>query len=137
MRLLSLDIGDRWIGTATSDPLKISAKPYQTVEINQLEDFLRETIKEKCVSTIVVGRPKTLSGKESEQTKKTIKKKEELEKIFPSLEWVLWDEKLSSKYAEKLKPARNKEGKMNSPSIAAAFILQSYLDHLQFRSTFN
>ena len=137
MTKLSLDIGDRWIGTATADPLGISAKPYQTVEIDQLEKFLSEVIKEKRISTIVVGLPKTLSGRESEQTKKIIKKKEELEKIFSDTKWILWDEKLSSKYAEKLKKVKNKEDKKHSHSLAAAFILQSYLDHLQFKSTLN
>ena len=137
MTLLSLDLGDRWIGTATSDPLKIAAKPHKTVEIDQLEKFLNEIIKERNISTVVVGRPKTLSGKESEQTKKIIAKKEELEKIFSSIKWVLWDEKLSSKYAEKLKKITNKEEKKQSHSVAAAFILQSYLDHLQFMKTLN
>ena len=132
MKIVALDIGDKWVGTAISDYLKITCRPYKTVEAKDLHSFIKTILAEEQISTIVVGHPKTLRGTESEQTHKVVQTKEELEKIFPQASWVLWDEKFSSQYAAKLKSARSKKEKVESHSIAAAFILKTYLDHLQF-----
>ena len=133
MIILAIDLGDRWVGTALSDPLQIAARPLKTVEVKQLDEFIKNIISEKSISTIIVGYPKTFSGTESQQTKKIVAHKKKLEDKFSSVPWVLWDEKLSSKYASKLKKIKTKDDKIHSHSIAAAFILQSYLDHLQFK----
>lgn len=135
MKLLGLDIGDRWTGVAISDPLGMFARPYQTVETTQLPDFLQKTIKEESIQTIVVGYPKTLKDTESEQTKKITLAVEQLKKTFPNVKWQLWDERLTSKQAEKIKKSRTKEEKRKSHSIAAALILGSYLDHLAFKKS--
>jgi len=140
MKILALDLGDKWIGSAISDGLGITCKPYKTVDITQTEQFLETTIREEDISTIVIGKPTTFSGLESEQTKKIINTAKELEeKINPKfnnqIKWILWDERLSSKRAESLntKKIKTKEDKIKSHSVAAAFILQSYLDNLAFR----
>ena len=140
MKILALDLGDKWIGSAISDSLGITCKPYKTVDITQTEQFLETTIREEDISTIVIGKPTTFSGLESEQTKKIINTAKELEeKINPKfnnqIKWILWDERLSSKRAESLntKKIKTKEDKIKSHSVAAAFILQSYLDNLAFR----
>lgn len=134
MKILALDPGDVWVGTALADPLGITCKPYKTTTLEELETFLQETIEKESVSKIVVGYPKTLSGNESDQTKKIMALKEDLEQKFSNVTWILWDERLSSKRAENLKQTRTKEEKIKSHSVAAAFILQSYLDHQSFAS---
>ena len=55
---------------------------------------------------------------------------EKLKKQFFNVKWILWDERLSSKRSEQLKKTKTKKEKIHSHSIAAAFILQNYLDHL-------
>lgn len=136
MRILALDLGDRWVGSAIADPLGITCRPYQTVELDQLNDFLKKTLVAESISKVVVGYPKTFSGTESDQTKKIVSLKQELEKTFSvvdgqSIEWVLWDERLSSKRASQVQGGRSDEqSKRQSHSIAAAFLLQTYLDHL-------
>ena len=131
MKILALDIGDAWTGTAISDPTATFARPYQTVKTKELEQFLTKKIESESLKQIVVGHPKTLKGTESEQTKKIIAEKENLEKIFPTVVWILWDERLTSKMAAKTKKKKTKEDKIHSHSIAAAFILDSYLIYLQ------
>jgi putative holliday junction resolvase len=133
VKFLALDLGDRWIGSATSDVLGIAAKPHITIEKKNIIQFLKKTFSSESISKVIVGYPKTLRGTESEQTKKVINEKNRLEASFPEKEWVLWDEKFSSQYASKLK--KTKDVNQRSHSVAAAFILQSYLDHLQFKST--
>ena len=68
-----------------------------------------------------------MRGTVSEQTKKVEEAKVLLEKEFPDKVFILWDERLSSKRADLLKRAQTKEDKIKSHSIAAAFILENYL----------
>jgi len=128
MKTLALDVGDKWTGTALSDSLGMFAQPYQTTPSDKLETFLKDVLEKEPIKTVVVGYPKTMRGTISDQTRKVEATKEKLEKLFDSIEWVLWDERLSSKRASNLKKARTKEDKIKSHSIAAAFILESYLE---------
>ena len=132
MTILGLDIGDVWTGTALSDPLEITATPYQTVKTVELDDFLKKTIEKEKPERIVVGYPRTLKGTESDQTRKIVAHKEQLEKKFPAIVWVLWDERNTSKQAALLKKSKH-EDKTMIHSKAAAFILMGYLDHLAFQ----
>jgi putative holliday junction resolvase len=134
MKILALDLGDKWVGSAISDTLRITCRPLETVELKNLDSFLEKILNEESISMIIVGHPKTFEGGQSAQTKKIELQKKDLEKKFPKIEWVLWDERLSSKRAEdKLgKSYRTKQGKRESHSVAAAFILQSYLDNQVF-----
>lgn len=133
MKILALDLGDAHVGTAISDSEHIIANPLRTVPTANLKKFLKEILSTEDISTVVVGYPKTLAGKESIQTKKTVAEKELLEKEFSSIEWTLWDERLSSKQAARTKPTKNKAEKLHSHSVAAAIILDSYLEHLRFK----
>ncbi len=72
MKTIALDIGDVWTGSALSDALGITARPYKTVTTKELFQFLDQTIAQEKIGTILVGYPKTLKGTESEQTKKTV-----------------------------------------------------------------
>jgi len=128
MKILGLDIGDVWIGTAISDALGMFARPYQTTTPKELDDFLCLLFAQEPISKVVIGYPKTMRGTISEQTKKVEETKIRLEKIFPQMTFILWDERLSSKRADALKRAKTKEEKIQSHSIAAAFILSSYLE---------
>lgn len=131
MKILALDLGDQWTGTALSDALGILARPYQTVTTPLLIQFLEKIFKEEKISTIVVGYPKTMQGNESQQTKTIVAMKESLEKQFPEKIWALWDERLTSKQAGSLQS--NKGDKQRIHSLAAALILESYLMHVAYK----
>src|SRR6476660_3604580 len=100
MKILALDIGDAWTGTALSDALGMFAKPYQTAETKNLTAFLRELFSKEKIETIVIGHPRTMKGTSSDQTKKVEAAKEMVEKEFPEKKFLLWDERLSSKRAD-------------------------------------
>ncbi len=42
MKVMALDLGDAWVGTALTDALRFFSKPYKTVAADQLETFLQE-----------------------------------------------------------------------------------------------
>ena len=132
MKILALDIGDRWVGVAISDPLGILPRPYDTIKTAELFTSLANIIEKECISTIVVGLPTTLRGTESDQTKKVISLTEDLKKLFPTIEWKMWDERLTSKQASKFKSTKTKEDKLRSHAIAAAIFLSAYLEYKRF-----
>jgi putative Holliday junction resolvase len=141
-RLMALDLGDAWVGIAVSDFLKIAAKPLKTVATAAFDKALADLLKIEPIDTIVVGLPITVGGgTDSDQTKKIRFEAQRLESAMrelghTDLTWVLWDERLSSKRAALLSGrAANKEEKLMQHAKAAAFVLQNYLDHLQFKSS--
>ena len=135
MKTLALDIGDVWIGSAISDGAGITCRPYQTVKLEELENFLRKVLIEEMIGTVVVGHPITVGGTVSEQTKKIESTFVHLKEMFDAVDWVLRDERYSSKRAAALtrtKPSakgRSQKKKEREHSVAAAFVLQSYLDY--------
>lgn len=129
---MALDLGDVWIGTALSDALHMFAHPYKTIHIDSLYSFIEETAQMHSVHVVVVGYPLTLRGTESEQTKKVVALFQALKKHFEKLEWVLWEERFSSKWATQYVRGK-KDTERRSHSIAAATILETYLG---YRSTF-
>ncbi len=131
MKILALDIGDVWTGTAISDALGFFARPYQTVKTYQLQSFLTDLFAKESIQKVVIGHPRTLRGTTSEQTKKVEESKLVLEQHFPAKTFILWDERLSSKKAQNLKPATSKEEKVHAHSVAAAFILEGFLQSIR------
>jgi putative pre-16S rRNA nuclease len=128
MRTAALDLGDVWIGVALADPLGIIASPHETIQAKNLNAYIPTLTKDFYVNTIVIGHPQTLRGTASAQTVKVETLVEELQKEFPAITWALWDERLTSKQAARIKQAKNKDQKRQQHAIAAALILQSYLD---------
>ena len=132
MRTMALDMGDVWVGTAISDGLGLTCRPLRTVKRPELEAFLRDTFAEYGVEQVVVGLPTTMSGTESDQTRKTRAVFDRLQKFFSAQQWYLIDERLSSHQAlehqrDVKKQRRTPQSKQESHSIAAAFILQDFL----------
>lgn len=130
MKILALDFGNVHTGIAISDISHIIAIPYKTVFTENLENVLKDLLEKENISTIVVGYPKTMKDTISIQTKIILSFKETFEKKFPQCNWILWDERLTSKSAEKFKKGKEKEDKLKLHSIAAAIILNSYLESL-------
>ncbi len=130
MKIMALDLGDVWVGTALSDPLRIIAKPYQTVKLPELIPFLHALFAKEQIETIVIGNPRTMRDTESLQTKKVLAQKEIIEKEFPLKKYILWDERLSSKHAKTIQRENSKVDSTKEHSIAAALILETYLQFL-------
>lgn len=128
MKTIALDIGDKWTGVALSDPLGILARPHTTTKTSELLSFLENIFAAENISVAIVGLPTTLRGTQSEQTKKIITTTQNLEKLFPTITWKMWDERFTSRQAASIKPSKSKADKLQSHAIAAALILSGYLE---------
>jgi putative Holliday junction resolvase len=132
MRMLGLDIGDRRIGVALSDPEGILASPL-TVINRRGESFDIEAIKDiinrQQVGKVIVGLPLSLDGslgQQAEKVKDFVRKLGEQVKIPVDFR----DERLTTVFAERLARASGgkKMKKAGHDAQAAAIILQGYLD---------
>lgn len=128
MKILALDLGDKHTGIAISDALKMLARPYKTIDADNLYSELEKIFSQENIEAVVIGYPKTLRDTKSEQTIKVENIKKELENKFKEINWVFWDERLTSKSAQQLKRPKDKSSKLETHAIAAAIILSSYLD---------
>ena len=138
MRYLGLDIGDKTIGVAVSDPLLISAQGVTTIErIGIKKDTAKvlDIAKEYDAGVIVSGLPLMLSGEDSPQTQKVREFVERLQNKARStgmrLQFEFQDERFTTKIAEDVLIAadmRREKRKTIIDRQAAVIILQSYLD---------
>ncbi len=154
MRTLGLDIGDKKTGVAISDPEGILATPLTVIERGSQEDVITEVIKlveRYQVECVVVGLPYSLNGHLTQQSKKVEAFIEKLQSVIvvsqspePSegeakqshlsgVNIQIWDERLSTVVAEKLMAeagTRKDKRKQHQDALAAAIILQGFLDSL-------
>lgn len=132
-RLMAIDYGEKRIGIALTDPLKMFSKPYKVLDNSGKQKFvsdLKEIIKEQNVSKVILGHPLGESGQE---TKKTL----EVQKIHNLLcknldiEVVLHDERFTTVDAnnELKKLGYNYlEAKKVIDMVAASMILKSFME---------
>ena len=140
-RIIGIDYGRRRTGLATSDPLGIFASALDTVDSTKLIDYLKNYAEKERIVHFVVGYPVNLDGKPSEALADVKAFLKQLEKNFPGIPVTLEDERFTSVLAHramidggmKYKDRRNKA---SVDKIAAAIILQSFLDR-QNRNTNN
>ncbi len=143
MRLMGLDIGDKTIGVALSDPLFISAhglETYMRVGIKADANYILKLCQENEVKTIVCGLPLMLAGTDSPQTEKVrafatvLQNKIRGQKLGIAVEFQ--DERFTTKIAEAVlmeTGMKRKERKEYVDKQAAVLILQSYMDRIKFQ----
>ena len=133
MRVLGLDIGDRRIGVALSDSLRIMAGALTVVERVTDDAALKQIIdlaRENEVERIVVGMPRSLDGSLGKQAQ-AVQAFVDLLKERTDIPVVTWDERLSTVAAERTMletGMKRDKRKKHRDSLAAAIILQGYLD---------
>ncbi len=133
MRILGLDYGTVRVGVAMSDPDAIIAQPRGFIKAEPQKNFLSE-IEKMCaemeVGKIVIGLPLHMSGEEGESAVAARKLGAAIQGKI-NIPIVFIDERLSTVSAEKALMEANVKGKKKKEkvdSVAAAIILQNYLD---------
>ena len=132
-RTLGLDFGEKRIGVAVSDELGITAQGLPTIEVKSTRDALAKVQKllgEYDFREIVIGLPKNMDGTLGFKSQVIVHFAELLRKRVGQLV-ILWDERLTTKMAERAMLAEDvsrKKRKRKVDMIAAQLILQSYLD---------
>ena len=103
-RIMGLDVGDKTIGVAISDPLLITAQSLMTIRRESYKkdiDSLIEIINKYNIRKIVVGIPKNMNNTIGPQGEKVLDFVDKL-KNKVNIDIVLEDERLTTVQAEKL-----------------------------------
>lgn len=126
---MGLDVGEKRIGVAVSDPLGYTAQGISVIKRENIED-LKKIVSDYGIEKIVVGLPKNMDGSIGKQGKKALAFIEDLKREI-DLPVLTWDERLTTKEAEgvllRADLSRAKRKKVID-KLAAVLILQSYLD---------
>ena len=137
-RIMALDVGDRRVGIAFSDPTGTLATPFGAVERGEsdVDEILRLAEREGA-GAIVVGMPYTLAGERGAQAAKTSAFVRALREKARGVSVSTLDERLSTAQAKRLlresdsgrrKTRRRQQDRGRTDAAAAAVILQGYLD---------
>lgn len=132
-RILGLDLGEKRIGVALSDELHLIARSYSVIERSSRQaDFkqIAAIAREHNVGHLVVGLPIDPRGEEGALAHWVRDYTAELSKHL-ELDFTLWDERHTTSEASASMTARGvraKDQKDWIDAVAAAFILQRYLD---------
>ena len=133
MRVLALDVGDKRVGVAISDLTQFLARSLKVIQRSSPEndcDTVARLLEEYEVERVVVGYPRSLDGTVGEQAEKVERYAAGLAKAL-DVPVVLWDERFSTVSAERLMREvglRGKKKRERIDAVAAAVILQDYLD---------
>ena len=138
MRALGIDVGERRVGLAVSDPSGTLATPHVTIEhrgslrelIDRIADEIRRLSADEPITAIVVGLPLRLDGTPNDATSRARQVAAALEQRA-GVSVVFQDERLSSREAESRLAVRERDWRKRKKRLdaaAAAVILQDYLD---------
>jgi putative holliday junction resolvase len=135
-RLLGIDYGDSRIGLSVSDQLGSFAHPYRTLQSGpKVVDEIRVIVEREKISGIVIGLPKNMDGTLGPSAAKAKSFGEQLALVIPTTNIVFWDERLTTREAQRALHAAGKNSKQSKKMIdqvAAQILLQNYLDSLQW-----
>lgn len=138
-RVAGLDVGERRIGVAVSDPTRTLARPVGVLRTSGLDrdaveraaaEMARLAAEEDGLASLVIGLPRRLDGSPSDMTPRVEAFAAALG-IRTSLPVILQDERLTSREAESRLALRERDWRARKDRLdaaAAAIILQDYLD---------
>jgi len=133
-RIMGIDHGERRVGIALSDPLRLIARPYGIIVRKRGEEALdqvAELILAEGATKVVIGLPTDSQGGIGRQAVVVIQWARALA-AKNGLPIVLWDESYSSEYAAELgqsqRKSRSSSQSEHYDDLAAAAILQEYLE---------
>jgi putative Holliday junction resolvase len=133
MRILALDHGTRRIGVAVSDEMQMIASPLEYILAeppDKVIERLQLLIREKDVELILIGMPRNMDGTFGPAAEKV---KDFIASLTPHITTPVktWDERLTSVMANRALlqgNVRRADRKQKVDKMAAAILLQSYLD---------
>lgn len=132
-RILAIDYGQKRVGIAVTDSLKIIANGLTTVPSGEIFKFLTEYTAKESVELFVVGLPKKMNNEASDSMRLIEPFVRGLKNKFPTIPVQMVDERFTSVLAQKAlieggAKKKTRQDKSLRDEISATIILQSYLE---------
>jgi putative Holliday junction resolvase len=136
-RILSIDYGNKRVGLAVTDPLKIIANRLTTIATNDIWIFLADYFAREEVELVLVGYPKQLNNEPSEAIRYINPFLKKFQQIYNGIPLKLMDERFTSKMAFQTMidaglKKKDRQNKATIDGVSATIILQSYLEEQNF-----
>ncbi len=137
-RIMAIDYGQKRVGIAVTDPLRIIANGLTTVPSGKIFDFLKQYMQKETVDVVVIGLPMQMNATPSESTRFIEPFVKKLKKEYPNLMIERVDERFTSKMAFQTMidsgiSKKDRQNKSLVDTISATIILQSYLESISYK----
>ncbi len=134
-RILSIDYGQKRVGLAVTDEMKIIATALTTVHVKDIWTYLADYLRKEDVECIVVGEPRDLMNRPSDSARFIEPFVKKLAKTYPKMVIKRFDERFTSKMAHDamLESGISRSKRQNKElvdTISATLILQSYMNSI-------
>ena len=141
-RILAIDYGQKRVGFAATDELRICANGLDTVHVSKAFDFIVQYLSKEKVDIIVIGEPKTMKFEASDSSRYIEPFVNRLKKAFPDLKIDRYDKRFTSKIAFQtmIDAGLSKKQRTNKElvdMISATIILQSYMQQIEIETERN
>ncbi len=136
-RILSIDYGNKRVGLAVTDPLKIIATRLTTVSTADIWDFLVNYFVSEDVELVLVGYPKQLNNEPSDAIRYINPFLKKFRMIYKDMPLRLMDERFTSVMAFQTMidagvKKKDRQNKSTIDGVSATIILQSYLEEQKY-----
>lgn len=132
-RILAIDYGQKRVGLAVTDELKLIANGLDTVHVKDIWNYLQNYFSKENVEIVVIGEPKDMSGAPSDSTRVIEPFVVAFKRKFPNIKIHRFDERFTSKIAMDAMIAgglskKKRRNKALVDTISATLILQSFME---------
>jgi putative holliday junction resolvase len=132
-RIIAIDIGQKRIGLAVTDPMQMIATPLDTVPVHNIWEYLQNYFKINEVEAMVAGYPTRLDGTDSEAARFVKPFIARFRKLFPGMGVFIWDERFTSVMAqaailESGVRKKKRQDKALVDKVSATILLQSFME---------
>lgn len=137
-RILAIDYGQKRIGLAVTDPLKLIANRLETVMVSDIWAFLANYFAKEPVDLVIIGYPRQMNNEASDSVRYINPFLRKFTKEYPEMPIELVDERFTSKLAFRamIDGGVRKKGRQDKAlidSVSATIILQTYLEQKRFQ----
>lgn len=141
-RIIAIDYGQKRVGFAATDELRICANALDTVHVTQAFDYLKNYLEKENVDAIVIGEPRKLDNTPSDSSRFIEPFVNRVKKSFPTIPIVRVDERFTSRIAFQTMidagvKKKDRQDKALVDKISATIILQTYLQQLDIQNNRN
>ncbi len=132
-RIMAIDYGQKRVGIAVTDELKIIANGLTTTPSGEIFDFLKTYLSKENVELFLVGEPLQMNGTPSESSRFIEPFVKKLKTTYPHIPVKRVDERFTSKMAFQTMidmglKKKDRQDKATVDKISATIMLQSYLE---------
>lgn len=135
-RIIAIDYGKKRTGVAVSDPLQLIAGGLTALPSMDVIAFLKKYIAENKVDTFILGEPRKMDYRYSENWDRVVQFRKDLQKSIPGIEIKMVDERFTSVLAHQTmregglkKKARQNKALVDE--LSATILLQYYLETIR------